>query len=499
MSPFAVTPEALGSATTTLARIRSELDAARLAAAASTTGQMAAGADEVSSAISALFAEFGAEFHAVEARVGAYHQQLVQTLRAAAATYSAAEAFNSSTLEMVQREVAAALDAPRLALFGRPMIGTTATGTTATLAAADYATLIMGGTGNPTPGSGYLNYVYDTYIAPRIAPLTGTPTGLTTPQQGWPLTGLNSLTFDTSVARGVEILKQAIAAQPAGTKTAVFGFSQSATVVTNYLNEIATGAIANPPNPADLRFTLIGNPNNPNGGLFERFVGLYIPGFNETLGGATPDLAYQTDIYTIQYDGFAHFPRYPTNLLSVANAVAGLYYDHLAPTPTYMSLTPEQIGSAVVAPVSPGSGNTTYYMIPTQDLPLLRPLNLPQPLLNMVQPPLRVLIDMGYGDIGGPNTEYANLPTPASLFPLINPINVGGYLIEGVGQGIQANLVLAGLLPASAMPNAYPFVPSLDPGLTINVGQPSITGVSAVTTVAGSLLRALPIPPFGAG
>ncbi|SOJ57535.1 PE family protein PE3 [Mycobacterium simulans] len=500
MSLLGVTPETLASAAADLHGIRSALDAARAAAAAPITGLVAAGADEVSGAVAALFARHGQEFEAVSAQAGALHQQFVQTLNAAAGSYRAAEALNASALHTAQRDVLALINPSSAAPLGRALGGTGATGTAASLTATDYATLIMGGTGNPDPSTTYLNNVYNAYIAPRIAPHTAIPTGLVTPEQGWPLTGWHSLTFDTSVAQGVEILTQAIAAQPPGTPTVVFGFSQSSTIITNYLIGIGNGTMPNPPDPADFQFVLTGNPNNPNGGLFERFVGLYIPGFNETFGGATPDLEYQTDIYTIQYDGYAHFPRYPINLLSVANAVAGIYYDHLSPTALYPNLTPEQVATAVVAPVSPGStGNTTYYMIPSQDLPLLRPLNLPQPILNLVQPPLRVLVDLGYGDIGGPHTEYANLPTPASLFPVINPINVGNYLVQGVIQGVQADLVLAGVLPQSAMPNTYPFVPSLNPGLTINLGQPPVTAVSVATTITGSLLRALNIPPFGGG
>ncbi|CAM2852465.1 hypothetical protein BST27_06570 [Mycobacterium intermedium] len=469
---FLVTPESLASAAADLANIRAALDEARAAAAAPTTTLAAAAADEVSAAAAALFAGFGREFQAISLQANAFHQQFVQALSAAAAAYLGAETLSASALMGASGEA---------------------------LPAAGIATLIMGGTGNPLPTAAYVNNIYNAYIAPLIAPLTAIPTGLTTPEQGFPLTGLNSLTFDTSIARGVEILRQAIAAQPADTQTVVFGFSQSATVITNYLNGIANGSIL-PPNPADVRFVLAGNPNNPNGGLYERFTGLYIPGFNQTFGGATPNLAYPTDIYTIQYDGFAHFPRYPVNLLSVANALAGMYYGHLSPTPAYEALTAGQLASAVVAPVSPGAtGNTTYYMIPGQNLPLLAPLNLPQPLHNLIQPVLRVFVDMGYGDIGGPHTEYADLPTPAGLFPLINPVTVGNYLVKGVVQGVQADLVLAGVLPPSAMPNTYPFVPMLDPGLTINLGQPSTTLVSAVTTAVGNGLRLLPIPPFGAG
>ena len=466
-----VTPEVLGSAAADLESIRTALDEANAAAVVPTTGLIAAAADEVSDAVAALFAEYGQGFHAISLQANAFHEHFLHALSASAGCYQVAEMQNASPFRAAQSAATP----------------------------ANIATLIMGGTGNPTPNATYLNSVYNTYIQPLIAPSTAAPTGLTTPEQGFPLTGLRSLTYDTSVAQGLQILKQAIAAQPTGTETVVFGFSQSATIVTNYLQGIANGSIAPP--STDLRFVLAGDPNNPNGGMFERFNGLYIPGFNETFNGATPDLAgYPTSIYTIQYDGYADFPRYPLNFLADANAVAGLYYDHLGANPAYTTLTPAQLATAIVEPVSPGStGGTTYYMIPTQNLPLLEPLHLPQPLLNLIQPDLRVLIDMGYGDIGGPNTEYANLPTPASLFHLVNPVTVGTDLIKGAAQGVQADLVLAGVLPQSAMPDTYPFVPSLDPGLSINLGQPSLTGVSVVTNGLGDLLRALNIPPLGTG
>src|SRR5690625_1274771 len=367
------------------------------------------------------------------------------------------------------------------------------------VADADVVTLIMGGTGNPDPDEAYLAHVYDTYIAPNITPQTAIPTGLVTPEEGFPLSG--RLTFDDSVAQGREILQEAIAAQPAGTQTVVFGFSQSATIASLYLQEIADGSLSNPPSPAELSFVLAGNPNNPNGGLFERFDGMYIPGFNETFSGATPDSDYPVAIYTIQYDGFADFPRYPLNLLADLNAFAGLYYAHLAPTPAYQSLTAAQVAAAIALPVSPdATGDTTYYLIPTQTLPLLEPLvaaGAPQWLIDLMNPSLRVLVDLGYGDYGGADTQYADLPTPAGLFELPDPFTVGNSLLLGAVQGVQAALVDVGLLPQSAMPDIYPFVPSLDPGLSINLGQPSETLVSAVTNALGSLLRELDIPAFG--
>jgi PE-PPE domain-containing protein len=367
----------------------------------------------------------------------------------------------------------------------------------------DDVTLIMGGTEDPLPNAAYLTDVNNDYILPNISPAHDVPTGLFTPEQGFPFPGFSQLTFGQSIVQGLGDLQSAIAAEPAGTHTVVFGFSQSATIATDYLDEIANGTVKNPPSPADLRFVLVGDPNNPDGGLFERFDGFYLPGFNEPFNGATPDLAYPTDIYTIQYDGFADFPRYPLDFLADANAVAGIYYDHLSPDPAYETLTPAQVGTAVVEPVSPGAaGDTTYYMIPTQTLPLLEPLvqaGAPQWLINLVNPDLRVLVDMGYGNIGGPDTEYANIPTPAQLLEVVNPLTVGVDLIDGAVQGVEADLVLAGALPQSDMPDAYPFVPSLDPGLTISLGQPSETLLSALAGAVGSGLYALNIPDFANG
>lgn len=400
---------------------------------------------------------------------------------------------------MIKRRRPRRLGATLAAGYGFLALGL---GASSALADTDSSTLIMGGTGNPDPGQDYLDQIYDAYIAPNIAPQTATPTGLITPEEGFPLTGLDQMTFDRSIAEGVDILGQAVGAEPAGTETAVFGFSQSATVASNYLDGIVDGAVANPPDPDELRFVLAGDPNNPDGGLFERFDGLYIPGFNESFNGATPDTDYPTDIYTLQYDGFADFPRYPANLLADLNAVAGMFYGHLAEDPDYQALTPEQVASAQTLAVSPDqAGETDYHMVLAETLPLLRPLELPEWLLNLIEPELRVLVDLGYGNIGdggGGDAEYADVATPASLFETVDPLAVTTALADGVVQGVQADLVLAGLLPESQLPDAYPFVPSLDPGLSINAEQSDTTLVSTLTSAIGDGLRDLDIPDLGA-
>ena len=43
---------------------------------------------------------------------------------------------------------------------------------------------------------------------------------------------------------------------------------------------------------------------------------------------AVQDGPYPTDIYTLEYDGYADFPQYPINLISDVNAFYGLDYIH---------------------------------------------------------------------------------------------------------------------------------------------------------------------------
>ena len=98
-------------------------------------------------------------------------------------------------------------------------------------------------------------------------------------------------------------------------------------------------ASANPPTGSQLYFNLLGDPMNPNGGLLARFAGLDLPTLGMNFYGATPaNTPWTTNIYTLEYDGFADFPRYPIDILSDLNAVAGIIYVH----PTYPNLDPRR-------------------------------------------------------------------------------------------------------------------------------------------------------------
>jgi hypothetical protein len=83
-------------------------------------------------------------------------------------------------------------------------------------------------------------------------------------------------------------------------------------------------------------------------------------------------------------------------------------------------------------------------MIPTETLPLLQPLQsipvIGQPLYDLLEPDLRILVNLGYGDIDhGWDQGPAYVPTPFGLFPTdLNPGDVLAALASGTQQGVHA-------------------------------------------------------------
>jgi PE-PPE domain len=323
---------------------------------------------------------------------------------------------------------------------------------TAAVALRDNEALIMGGTGpccvtaeTPwgLPGPPYTTIADQLFIAPHHPGYT--PVGLATPEQLAPFTGLDSEPFGVSLQQGTETLNTAIGNEvSAGNDVVAFGYSQSATIETLELEQLAALPADERPSTDQLAFVMIGDGNNPDGGLLERFDGAFIPSLDASFSGATPDDVYPTDIYTLQYDGWADYPQYPLNILADLNAFAGIVYVH----GEYPYLTAAQVGSATDLPTTAGDTLTNYYLIPTENLPLLEPLEqfgAPQWLIDLIQPDLTVIVDLGYGD--GP----ADVPTLAQLFPTdVNPITVVDNLVQGSVTGVSNALTDVGLpdLPA---------------------------------------------------
>ncbi|SON62025.1 PE-PGRS family protein PE_PGRS26 [Mycobacterium simulans] len=122
MSFVFAAPELMAATATDLASIGSTISAADAAAALPTSGVLAAGADEVSAAIAAIFGAHARGYQALSAQATAFHQEFVQALSTGAGAYVNAEAAN------VEQSLLNAINAPTQALLGRPLIGNGADG-----------------------------------------------------------------------------------------------------------------------------------------------------------------------------------------------------------------------------------------------------------------------------------------------------------------------------------------------------------------------------------
>jgi broad specificity phosphatase PhoE len=118
MSSVLVAPDFLQAAAADVAQIGSAVSAGNLAAALPTTQIAAAGGDEISAAIAALFGSYGREFQATAARLGIYSADFVRTLSAAAGSYADEEATIATSLQ----SMLGAANAPG-ALHGNALLG----------------------------------------------------------------------------------------------------------------------------------------------------------------------------------------------------------------------------------------------------------------------------------------------------------------------------------------------------------------------------------------
>jgi hypothetical protein len=299
----------------------------------------------------------------------------------------------------------------------------------------------------------------------------------------------HSLGFGTSLGQDQQIMVSDIEGQiGAGgvspeNPIVVFGYSQSADAASLSMQQLQAGGVPSD----DVHFVLVGDLQNPNGGLLSTFD---FPAGNTSAFTAfdlpflppTPSDLYPTDIYSIEYDGFADFPHYTTNLLSDLNAMVGLFLAHW----TYLDLTPQEISSAILLPGSEaltGEGLTDYYLIPNDNLPILEPLllipNIGQPLYDLLEPDTRILVNLGYGSITeGWNQGPANVSTTFGLFPDINQTQLSDALSNGWQQGVTDALHDLEH-PVSYQDQVAPLVPFADALYTFGVApeNPSFTDV----------------------
>jgi PE-PPE domain/PE family len=428
-----------------LAGIRGSIAEASAAVAAPTTGLAAAAADEVSAAVSNLFGAFGQDYQALIQQADAYHNAFAQAVTASANAYGSAEAAAASLLGI------GAAAGP-----AGPSAQTSLQGIT--------SGIIIGGSGTPIPSATYVSQVLR-YVNQAFSVLPANAQALFTPEGLQPIyTGVKSLPLNISVDQGVQILDSAIKNTLTGTNSvAVLGYSQSAIIASLEMRNLMTTPGLIPAN--QLGFTLLGDPMNPNGGLFARFAGLTLPSLGLDFYGATPpDTPYPTNIYTLQYDGFADFPRYPLNIVADLNAFLGIQTIHgMYPKLDIANLPPGYNVVTLAGSESlTGQGQTNYYMITHPDLPIMSPIKaLPLiggPLNSLLEPSVRILVNLGYGDPNyGYSTSPANVPTPFGVFPDVNYLQVGGMLGNAAAQGGTAFMSDIGAMTPSAesLPAAF--------------------------------------------
>ncbi len=237
---------------------------------------------------------------------------------------------------------------------------------------------------------------------------------------------------------------------------------------------------------------------NPNGGLLQRFTPLTLPSLGLDFYGATPsNTIYPTSIYTLQYDGYADFPRYPINFLADLNAFIGIETVHS----TYPDLNPSSLPTGYnlvhLAPSSGYTGVTNYYMITGANLPLLEPLRaLPvigTPLADLLRPDLTMLVSLGYGDPNyGYSTSSPDVATSFGLFPHYNQLTLAQDLWSGTQQGVTAFTAdIRAALPAAATNLSLANIPhtlaSAASGFSVPTGLAS--ALSSPTSFIDTLLQ----------
>src|SRR6478736_4293160 len=342
----------------------------------------------------------------------------------------------------------------------------------------DRTALIMGGTSIPTWSDADVKVIMNQFIAPTHPRETIEPVAVTTPEEGWPVTGLIrligralgprsifgpggagwpdepwwklsglfDLDYEHSIQAGVADLETAMA-KYGNDDLVIYGYSQGAMIAIREKRKLAEQYPAGTTAP-DIDFVLSEDPNLPNGGLLARFPGFYIPILAIWFNGAEPtDTQFDTFVITRQYDGLADFPLYPLNPVADLNAVLGVVYRHLYPFDVSLAS-----GPSTSPPIQSQHGDTTYYFFETQDLPLfdpLRTLGVPEQYIDVVEPFFRVLVELGY-DRSIPPWE----PTPARLIPTLDPAKVKGDLVSAIGEGFNNALALFGLPPMLSIPAA---------------------------------------------
>jgi len=271
---------------------------------------------------------------------------------------------------------------------------------------------------------------------------------------GW-CPGLSCDTWNKSVGTGVEALTKDVNAQlPSGQDIVIFGYSQGGAVVSQELVDLNNRTDLTQEQKDSITAVTIGNINNPLG-LWSRLSFLpTIPFLDISFGPQLPTEGIKSTNYSFEYDPVGDAPQYWGNPLTMLNALAAFEYVH------GYYLSPNENGETDTLPY--GYNDTTlayaidhtdhiqyqdatFVLIPQQGaLPLFQPFvdlanttgtrALVDPVISLVQPVTKVLINLGYDRTTNPGIARTLSILPFN--PFQNWVKVGedlaGATVEGV-------------------------------------------------------------------
>ncbi len=247
--------------------------------------------------------------------------------------------------------------------------------------------------------------------------------GLPWPGQMAPWNG--TLTLGESVAVGLENMDVAIRNTP-GQKIVV-GASGTTLVVDEEMRRLANDPTAPPAD--ELSFVVMGDANR---GAFRFFPGVKLPIFDYV--PQIPVTKYNVLVVKGEYDGIGDWPDRWWNVLADLNALAGTgLLQQIIPEDIVDQYALDEWGSVhydamfadlsqvpsknITVSVNTAGGTTTTYLVPTADLPLLRPLKklgVSQEVIDNLTTVLRPIIDSAYYRNDPRDVGTSVRPTPVT-------------------------------------------------------------------------------------
>ncbi|MHA7653657.1 PE-PPE domain-containing protein [Mycobacterium sp. ML4] len=407
MSYFVASPDFLMAAASDLAAVGSAISAANEAVAQRITSLSGAAADEVSTAIAALFGWHGRQYQAVSAQVSQSQQRFGRGLMATADAYMTAEIANAERI-LGSNGVAGAAAGTRITVPGAgPLYYPNFLTRLPYLGQLLYLGSIPGsGSASILQGYELINRaIGQNWFPGSLAQVVNYPASI-----GIVSGSLAAPDVTDAVAFGQRALNDQIInafVNGSGSPVHVAALSEGTIVVNRELAYLASNPAAAPP-PHALQFALF---SSPELGIAQTYLPnrATLPFLNYTVQGLT-NTQYDVSVVYGQYDAWANPPDRPWNIPAVVNSLFGTAYYHN--TAAYASMSDALTVSSVSTPLG---GTITTYMIPSPTLPMLLPLQqigVPQPIVDSLNSFLQPIVNSGYSSLtpgAGPYFSHGSL------------------------------------------------------------------------------------------